>query len=227
LSPPRTLVVSAFEPEIAPLRPLARASRGVTLAAAGIGAVDAAAGAAAAIVAARPARVIFVGTAGVYGSPARAGLPIGGATVVGEIACVSTAALRGEAYLPAPTVLRAETSRRLRAGLAAAAGDAGPPRAVACPLAITRSATLARRISAATGADLENLEAFAVARAAAAAGVDFAAVLGVANPGRADGTRRVAAAPPRRLARRLHAGRSISKAPAVSVNTETESEIWS
>jgi nucleoside phosphorylase len=183
LSPPRTLVVSAFEPEIAPLRPLARASRRVTLTAAGIGAVDAAVGAAAAIAAARPSRVIFVGTAGVYRSAARAGLPIGSAAVVGELACVSTAALRGEAYLPAPTALRTQTSPRLRAALRAAAGEAAAPpaRSVACPLAITRSAALARRISAATGADLENLEAFAVARAAAAAGVDFAAVLGVAN----------------------------------------------
>jgi nucleoside phosphorylase len=98
---------------------------------------------------------------------------------------VSTAALRGEAYLPAPTVLRSETHRRLRVALGTAAGETGTPRSlncsVACPLAITRSATLARRIVAATGADLENLEAFAVARAADAAGVDFAAVLGVAN----------------------------------------------
>ena len=52
---------------------------------------------------------------------------------------------------------------------------------VACPLAITRSAALGRRIAEATGAALENLEAFAVGRAAAAAGVPFAAVLGVAN----------------------------------------------
>jgi len=51
---------------------------------------------------------------------------------------------------------------------------------VACPLAITRTAALARRI-AATGAALENLEAFAVARAAAAARLPFAAVLGVSN----------------------------------------------
>jgi nucleoside phosphorylase len=188
LSASRTLVVSAFEPEIAPLRPLVRASRQVTLAAAGIGAIDAAVGAAAAIAAARPSRVIFVGTAGVYGSPLRTGFPLASAVVVGELACVSTAALRGEGYLPAPTALRTETSRRLRAALTAAAGDAGAARSprsidgsVACPLAITRSATLARRIAAATRADLENLEAFAVARAAAGAGVDFAAVLGVAN----------------------------------------------
>jgi nucleoside phosphorylase len=181
LSPPRTLVVSAFEPEIAPLRPLVRQSRRVVLAAAGIGAVDAAVGAARAIEAARPSRVIFVGTAGVYGRSERPGLELGSAAVAGEIACVSTAVLRGDAYLPAPTTLRVETARRLRAALGVTAGDAGVPRAVACPLAITRSAALGRRIAASTGADLENLEAFAVARAAAAAGVEFAAVLGVAN----------------------------------------------
>jgi hypothetical protein len=53
---------------------------------------------------------------------------------------------------------------------------------VACPIAVTRSATLGRHLAHATGAALENLEAFAVARAAAAAGVDdMTAVLGIAN----------------------------------------------
>jgi nucleoside phosphorylase len=181
LKPPRTLVISAFEPEIAPLRPLVRGAGRVVLAAAGIGAVDAAVGAARAIAATHPTRVIFVGTAGVYGRAVRPGLEIGSAAVVGEIACVSTAELRGEGYLPAPTALRAETGRRLRKGLSSTAGTAGTLRSVACPLAITRASALARRISAATSADLENLEAFAIARAAAAAGVEFAAVLGVAN----------------------------------------------
>ena len=51
-----------------------------------------------------------------------------------------------------------------------------------CPIAVTRSATLGRHLAHATGAALENLEAFAVARAAAAAGVDaIGAVLGIAN----------------------------------------------
>jgi futalosine hydrolase len=53
---------------------------------------------------------------------------------------------------------------------------------VACPIAITRSATLGRHLAHATGAALENLEAFAVARAAGAAGVEaVAVVLGIAN----------------------------------------------
>jgi purine-nucleoside phosphorylase len=52
---------------------------------------------------------------------------------------------------------------------------------VACPLAITTSPALARKIAGRTGADLENLEAFAVARVADAAGVPFACVLGISN----------------------------------------------
>jgi hypothetical protein len=99
--------------------------------------------------------------------------------VAGELFWVSTATLKGEAYLPGPTVVRAETSRRLRAALAR--GTPGEAPAVACPLAITRAASLARRIAEETGAALENLEAFAVARAAAAAGIELGVVLGVAN----------------------------------------------
>lgn len=174
---PRALIVSAFEPEIAPLRRLIDGTAGVRLEPVGIGAVDAAAGAARAIAGFRPARVLFVGTAGVYPS-ARSGLPIGGAVVAGEIHCVSTAAMAGDGYLPAPQVVRATASQKLAAALA---GDPVELSVVACPLAITRSAALARRIVTATGASLENLELFGVARAAAGAGAEFAAVLGVAN----------------------------------------------
>jgi nucleoside phosphorylase len=177
----RTLVVSAFEPEIEPLRRLVPGARGIVLAPVGIGAIDAAVGAARAIAAARPTRVLFVGTAGIYGPAKLARAAIGTAAVAGEIFCVSTAALRGDAYLPAPTVLRSETSRRLRAALRAAAPGSTGPVAVACPRAITRSVALGRQIATATGATLENLEAFAVARAAATAGVEYGAVLGIAN----------------------------------------------
>lgn len=177
-----TLIVSAFEPEIAPLRRLVSGKRGIVLEPIGIGAVEAAVGAANAIARARPARVIFVGTAGIYGPAKETRAAIGTAVVVGEIVCVSTSALKGEAYLPGPMVLRVSTSPDLQAALTdGRAGRSGRAAAVACPLAITRSAALGRRIAKATGAALENLEAFAVARAAAAAGIPFAAVLGVAN----------------------------------------------
>ncbi|HTB59838.1 MAG TPA: phosphorylase [Polyangia bacterium] len=175
----RTLIVSAFEPEIAPLRQLLSGRRGIVLEPVGIGAVDAAVGAAGTIARARPARVIFVGTAGIYDAAKDAREAIGTVLVAAEIVCVSTSALKREAYLPGPMVMRVATSGSLRAALAD--GRAGRTGIVACPLAITRSAALGRRIAEATGAALENLEAFAVARAAAAAGIPFAAVLGVAN----------------------------------------------
>jgi len=177
----RTLVVSAFEPEIAPLRRLTRGGRNLEMATVGVGTVEAAVGTARAIAAARADRVIFVGTAGVY-PRGRLTAAIGTVSVAGKIHLVSTAALRGDSYLPEPIVVRSVTSAALRTALSA--GVRRPLQqsdAVACPLAITRSAKLGRQIVAATGATLENLEAFAVARAAAAAGIELAVVLGVAN----------------------------------------------
>jgi purine-nucleoside phosphorylase len=176
-----TLVVSAWEPEVAPLRRLVASlgERKLAMVPVGVGAVDAAVGAARAIARHRPRRVIFVGTAGLYPG-ARASVGVGGAVVAGELVAISTAALRGDGYLPAPQVMRTGTAPKLRAALLAAGAD-GEAVTVACPLAITRSAALARRIARATGAVLENLELYAVARAADAAGVEVAAVLGVAN----------------------------------------------
>ena len=183
--PTATLVLSAWEPEIATLRRLARAfdPERLALGTVGVGAVDAAVGAAAAIAAARPSRVIFVGTAGAY-PRGRATAAIGTVAIASELSLVSTAALRGDGYLPEPVTARAPTAASLGAALAACGSGKRPAQllAVACPLAVTRSATLGRHVARATGAALENLEAFAVARAAAAAGIDeVAAVLGIAN----------------------------------------------
>ena len=183
--PTATLVLSAWEPEIATLRRLARAfdPQRLAIGTVGVGAVDAAVGAAAAIAAARPARVIFVGTAGAY-PRGRATAAIGTVAIAGELGLVSTAALRGDGYLPEPLTVRTPIAATLAAALAACAPgkQPAPLLGVACPIAVTRSATLGRHVAHATGAALENLEAFAVARAAAAAGIaDVAAVLGIAN----------------------------------------------
>jgi purine-nucleoside phosphorylase len=172
----RTLVLAAWEPELAPLRRLLRRAPAVKLQPVGVGAVDAAVGAARAIAATGARRVIFVGTAGTYDGRGA----VGGAAVAGSLRLVSTALLRGDGYAPAPLVADARPTAALGAALRGEAPRL-PALAVACPLAITRSAALGRRIAAATGAALENLEAFAVARAAAAAGAEFAAVLGVSN----------------------------------------------
>jgi nucleoside phosphorylase len=178
-----TLVLSAWEPEIAPLRPLvSRIGRGqLTLATVGVGAVDAAVGAAQAIALARPKRVVFVGTAGVYWR-GHATPPVGSGVIADRVCLVSTAVVRGDGYLPRPMVTETVTSPVLATALGAAAPHPVPTGTVACPVAITRTATLGRLIAEATGAALENLEAFAVIRAATMAGIEAtAAVLGVAN----------------------------------------------
>jgi nucleoside phosphorylase len=178
----KTLVVSAWEPELASLRRLLNRVRAgtLTLRPVGVGPVEAAIGAARAIAELRPQRLIFVGTAGAY--PAGRGtLAVGGVAVARELILTSTAALRGDGYLPQIQPVREEGSASLRAALLAAAPPGTPAVTVACPLAITSTAALARKITRAGGAALENLEVFAVARAARAAALPFAAVLGVAN----------------------------------------------
>src|SRR4051794_41614841 len=103
-----TLVLSAWEPEIAPLRRLARAvdRERLALATVGVGAVDAALGAAAAIAAAHPARVIFVGTAGAF-PRGRATAAVGPVAIAREVGLVATAALRGGGHPPGPMAARA------------------------------------------------------------------------------------------------------------------------
>jgi purine-nucleoside phosphorylase len=174
------LIVSAFAPELAPLEawldaPARRALRaGVVCRPAGIGAVDAAAGTAEAIAQTAPRAVVFVGTAGSYGdSP-----PIGAVAVAERLCLAATAVVRGEAYLPAPMARELPADVGLRRALRRHGGVFAR---VATTLGITRRRALAARLAAATGATVENLEAFAAARAAARAGVPFGAVLGVAN----------------------------------------------
>lgn len=184
---PRILVLSAFEPELTELRRLLAApavprsvAAGVVCAPAGIGLPDAAAGAAAALARHRPRQVVFIGTAGSY-LPT---VPVGGVVVARRLHLTSAAVARGQGYLPGPLVSDAPTDADLRRSLvrAAAVAQVRTRNAdVATTLAITTSPALARAFAAATGAAAENLEVFAVARAAAIAGVPFAAVLGISN----------------------------------------------
>ncbi|MBC8133162.1 MAG: hypothetical protein H7X95_09290 [Deltaproteobacteria bacterium] len=178
------LILSAFAPELAPLRlTLKRAAvpmTDVVCVAAGIGAIDAAIGASRAIAECGPRIVVFVGTAGSYG----AAPGLGGCAIGRCILLASTAAIRGDGYLPAPMVMREDTDAILRRALVRSAhATTTTPLVVdvATPLAITTSATLARRLATSTGAGTENLEAFAVGRAATLAKVPFGVVLGISN----------------------------------------------
>lgn len=186
------LIVSAFLPELLELRRLLRqpsasmaSARDVVTEPVGVGLVEAAAGAARVIARSAPRAVIFVGTAGAYA--AKAAPPIGAVVVARRLQLVSAAVVEGDGYLPAvlpvaaestPALVRALTAtgkQRTRSAPSLITGD------VATPVAITKSPRLAARLLRASGAATENLEAFSVARAAAVAGVPFAAVLGIAN----------------------------------------------
>ncbi len=178
----RVLVVAAWGEELTRLQALldvAPAVRdGVSLVAVGVGLVDAGLGAGRAIVQTEPDAVLLIGTAGLLPRPRRSALEVGSAAVVSRIA-LAAACADGETYFPGPMAQEVLPDDEFAAALKAAA--AIPRAAVACTLAITRDATIAQRIADGTHCDLENLEAFAVARAAAAADVPFAAILGIAN----------------------------------------------
>ena len=182
-----TLIVSAWEPELAWLRrwlatPASRAlARDVKLATVGVVAVDAGIAAAVLLRQVRPGRLLFVGTAGVYGRAGTNVPAIDEAVVVSGAQLISTAALRQESYAPAPLITGVLCDAGLVRRLAGAPGNEATAVRAACPLAITRAPALARRIVQASGATVENLELFSVGRAAAQAAVPFAAVVGIAN----------------------------------------------
>ena len=169
------LVVAAFGPELAPLSTTVRSAE------VGIGLVAASAGAMRALTERRPRAVILVGTCGAYEG---AGLAIGEVVVATQIMLASTAEARGEgAMLPAMTGCFAPDAE-----LAGALASCGArPAAVATTLALTTSDSLARTLRAHHGADVEHLEAYAVAHACAWFGVPFGVVLAVANEVGADG----------------------------------------
>jgi futalosine hydrolase len=169
------LLVGAFEPEIAPFR--GRLPEGVEARAVGIGLVDAALGTARAIAETHPSRIVLVGSAGALPGSAIGHLEV---VVVATTVLADLASARREAsLLPRMAQIR-ETSAALTAALIPEA-----PRVCALTtLTVTTSDEAARALAEAHRAHaplVENLEVYAVARAAEAAGIPFAAVLGVTN----------------------------------------------
>ena len=176
----RWLVLAAWPPELAELRRLMKqrslASNQLFARTTGVGLVEAAIGATAAIAEVSPDAVMFIGTAGIY-SGRRPDLALAGVVAARRLVLSADGVATGDAYLPPAVPARQETTLTLRR-IAAAAGLLLAD--VACPLAITSRST-ALGHGAAT-CDVENLEAFAVARAAATAGLPFAAILGISTP---------------------------------------------
>jgi len=153
------------------------ASTVVVARAVGVGLVEAAIGATAAIAQVKPDAVMFVGTAGIYPGR-RPDLALAGVVAARCLVLSADGVAAGDAYLPSALPATQETSVALRR-IAAATGLLMAD--VACPLAIALRPATAGRGGRSSLCDVENLEAFAVARAAMTAGVPFAAVLGISN----------------------------------------------
>lgn len=134
----------------------------------GIGPVAAAATAAAVLAERRPSAVVLIGTCGAY----RSGPPIGTVVVADRVGLSFGVAAMGLGYVPRPPAPIACATDLV-------AGVVGPRLSVLTCGAVTTDPVLADRLS--DGWACEHLEAFGVAFACQAAGVPFAAVLGVAN----------------------------------------------
>jgi nucleoside phosphorylase len=177
------LVLAAWPPELAHLRASlldfpAPMRRRVTLATVGVGLVEAGIATARLLAAYQPSGVLLVGTAGVYPGQA-AGLALASAAIAGRIRLLANILGGKHAFLPAIVPMEAKSTPALARVLYKATGL--PSADVACPLGITATTRAATTAAALSGCALENLEAFAVARAAAAAKLPFAAILGIAN----------------------------------------------
>ena len=176
----RWAVVAAWPPELEPLVATLppRLREQVLFATVGVGLIEAAMGTAKLIAEHSPEAILLVGTAGVYPGQSRQ-LRLGSAAVIDEMVLLATLHPGTSGYLPEIVPTRARSSSALLRALRKTSKL--PSADTACPLAITASSEAAVAAAHLTGCALENLEAFAVARAAASAGIPFAAVLGVAN----------------------------------------------
>jgi nucleoside phosphorylase len=177
----RWLVIAAWPPELAyfeaglPTLP-AQVRQRVVLASVGVGMVEAGIATAQLLARNQPDFVLLVGTAGVY---PRQPLALDQAAIALRVRLLPQILPSKHAYLPAIVPTEVRTSPTLVRALRKAAHL--PCADVACPMGITATKQAAVAASKLSGCALENLEAFAVARAAAVAKVPFAAVLGVAN----------------------------------------------
>jgi nucleoside phosphorylase len=182
------LLLAAFGPELAPLKPAfadSEAMRGrigglvVEARACGIGVVTSAARASLHLRETRPRAVLLLGTCGVYsGAHERALAAIGDVVVSRQIYLVDPSALLGHTEFPPAMAPPISADVHLHHG-AVRAGAA--PADIATTLGITVDDAAALRIALETGAQVEHLEAYGVATACVACTIPFAAVLGVAN----------------------------------------------
>lgn len=169
------LVVAAWEPELAAFRARAGtiAAADIVIETLGVGLVEAAIAMTRCIERHRPAAALLLGTCGAFT------LPVGTVVTASKVHLASGGITDGAAALPAPMPATASFDDELHAALAR---EGAKSVQIANTLGITIDDALASRLAA--SGDVEHLEAFAFARACAAAGataIPCGAVLGVAN----------------------------------------------
>lgn len=182
--PARLLVVAAWEPELLRFRERLAAAAGagtlpeaeIALDTVGVGVVEAALGMTRCVMRHRPDVALLLGTAGVLPRPNAPS--IGDAVVASRVRLLDAAILEGAAQLPAPMPAQVTLDGAAHDALVAAGARSVQ---IANTVGITVDDVLAARIAGAASVEIEHLEAFAFARACAAAGVPCGIVLGVAN----------------------------------------------
>jgi nucleoside phosphorylase len=184
------LLVAAFHPELAALRPLLGdklrgriGSFEVAAKAIGIGLAAAAVGTTSRLETLRPRAVVLLGTCGVYPNASLGGVgsrtwTLQDVAVARKIKLVEPAVEEKRAQYPEPMSVVSEADGVMGRAIA---GNRARIVDVATTLAITTDDTLASSLAPSTGCQVEHMEAFAVAAACASFGVPFAAALGVAN----------------------------------------------
>lgn len=179
------LVLAAHAPDLRGLRPLLgdhlAAPVGplrVAAKAVGVGLATAGPSASKRIYQLEPRAVLFVGTAGAY--PSVQGYSPHDVAIANRARLIDLATLAGFAELPPPVLTELSLDRALGDAVSRCSPHARIA-SVASPLAATRSDEYASIVPARTGAELENLELFAVANACKLANVPLAAFFGVSH----------------------------------------------
>jgi len=165
------LILAAFPPELEPFSQRYRKDARAI----GVGLITAAHATGALLASTRPGAVLLVGSCGVYPGAAPA---LGSVVVATRTVLADAGVAQDQAALPPPMATQAPTDPALVERFVAAGCT---PAVAAGTLGVTTSDALARSLAERSLADVENLEAFAVAAACAAASVPCVAVLGVTN----------------------------------------------
>jgi nucleoside phosphorylase len=175
----KLLVVAAWEPELSAFRercvarPLPLPREGIAVEPIGVGIVEAAIGMTRCVLRHEPTHALLIGTCGAFEA---ASLPLGSVVTSRSVTLADASVLERSSELPPPMPGRAALDPALHDALVAAGAKSVQ---IANTVGITTDDALASRLSAA--GEVEHLEAFAFARACAAASIPCGVALGVAN----------------------------------------------